>query len=60
MASTIQNVTRLATEAIKNGVWEVKSEELVTYVSVILLAIIPLYLGCKMSLAQKKPSVREE
>lgn len=58
MSSSGGNVTASAAEALKNGTWEVKSEELVTYVSVILLALVPLYIGCHMSLAQKKPSVR--
>lgn len=58
MASTPGNATTAAAELLKSGTWEVKTEEMVTYVSVILLALVPLYIGCHMSLAQKKPSVR--
>lgn len=58
MSSTGGNTTAAASETLKNGTWTVQTEELVTYISVILLALVPLYIGCHMSLAQKKPPVR--
>jgi hypothetical protein len=58
MSATAQNITAEAVNVVKSLVWEIKPEELVTYVCVTIMALIPLYIGCQLSLAQKKPAVR--
>lgn len=58
MSSQAINTTAdAAGAAVAALVWEVKPEELVTYFSVTVLALVPLYIGCHMSLKQKKPAV---
>ena len=50
----VNGTAEAAATVVKALVWELKAEELLTYVCVTILALIPIYIGCHMSLTQKK------
>lgn len=58
MSSAVQNATAEAVKAVVGLHWQVTANELVTYLCVTIMALIPLYIGCHMSLTQKKTVVR--
>lgn len=58
MSETIANATSTAAAAAQGLVWTIKPNELATYVCVTIMALIPLYIGCHLSLGSRKPSVR--
>jgi len=58
MSAAAQNATVEAAKAVAGLNWHITANELVTYICVTLMALIPLYLGCHMSLHQKKSVVR--
>ena len=55
----VNGTAEAAATVVKALVWELKAEELLTYVCVTILALIPIYIGCHMSLTQKKEQVRD-
>lgn len=60
MSETIANATSTAAAAAQGLVWTIKPNELATYVCVTIMALIPLYIGCHLSLGSRKPSLKKD
>jgi minor histocompatibility antigen H13 len=60
MSATAQNATASVASAVQGLVWEIKANELATYVCVTIMALVPLYIGCHMSMSQRKPAKKTE